>query len=69
MILRNLKKGKSWFRLYCDCVFYFFVGDCYFDRVAYVIGGLVDHNRLKNVTLDAANQQGKDIKEHNKRYY
>ena len=26
-------------------------------RAIYIIGGLVDHNKLKNITLDKANEQ------------
>ncbi|EAS04902.1 tRNA (guanine(37)-N(1))-methyltransferase (macronuclear) [Tetrahymena thermophila SB210] len=31
-------------------------------QCAYIIGGLVDHNRLKNVTLNAATEQGIQVK-------
>lgn len=37
----------------------------FYKRSAYIIGGLVDHNRLKNVTLETATKQGTKVKKVN----
>jgi len=38
------------------------VDNIFKDRKVYVIGGLCDHNRLKNATFDKAKQEGVECK-------